>query len=125
MGRSAKLAKEHYDHRQQGNQAERKHRRSQHLTFGEFSSKFANVTKAAPWLAEPSIIASEPGSHPFPQAEAGIDAYALTHNETSTGVAMPIRRVTGADAGALVLVDATSEEQDRLKNALAESGVKI
>jgi phosphoserine aminotransferase len=82
--------------------------RAQHLSFGEFSSKFAKVTRAAPWLADPSVIKSEPGSHPVPWAEAGIDAYALTHNETSTGVAMPIRRVAGADAGALVLVDATS-----------------
>ncbi len=82
--------------------------KAQHLSFGEFSSKFAKVTRAAPWLAEPSVITSEPGTHPLPRAEAGIDAYALTHNETSTGVAMPIRRVTGADAGALVLVDATS-----------------
>jgi phosphoserine aminotransferase len=82
--------------------------RSQHLSFGEFSSKFAKVTQTAPWLADPSVITSEPGSHPLPQAEAGVDAYALTHNETSTGVAMPIRRVAGAGAGSLVLVDATS-----------------
>jgi phosphoserine aminotransferase len=82
--------------------------RSQHLSFGEFSAKFGKVTQAAPWLSDPSVIASEPGTHPLPRAEAGIDAYALTHNETSTGVAMPIRRVAGADAGALVLVDATS-----------------
>jgi phosphoserine aminotransferase len=82
--------------------------RAQHLSFGEFSAKFAKVTRAAPWLAEPSVITSEPGTHPSPQAEAGVDAYALTHNETSTGVAMPIRRVSGADEGALVLVDATS-----------------
>jgi phosphoserine aminotransferase len=82
--------------------------RSQHLSFGEFSSKFAKVTTAAPWLADPSVIKSEPGTHPLPDAEDGIDAYALTHNETSTGVAMPIRRVRRADAGSLVLVDATS-----------------
>jgi phosphoserine aminotransferase len=82
--------------------------RAQHLSFGEFSSKFAKVTQAAPWLADPSVIASEPGTHPQPRAEAGIDAYALTHNETSTGVAMSVRRVPGADDGALVLVDATS-----------------
>jgi phosphoserine aminotransferase len=82
--------------------------KSQHLSFGEFSAKFAKVTKIAPWLADPSVITAEPGTHPFPVAEAGIDAYALTHNETSTGVAMPIRRVPGADDGALVLVDATS-----------------
>jgi phosphoserine aminotransferase len=83
-------------------------RRSQHLAFGEFSSKFAKVTAAAPWLDDPSVISSSPGTHPWPAAEAGIDAYALTHNETSTGVAMPVRRVAGADDGALVLVDATS-----------------
>ncbi len=82
--------------------------RSQHLSFGEFSSKFAAVTQSAPWLADPSVIRSEPGTHPAPVAEAGIDAYALTHNETSTGVAMPIRRTAGADDGSLVLVDATS-----------------
>jgi phosphoserine aminotransferase len=82
--------------------------RAQHLSFGEFSAKFAKVTQAAPWLADPSVRSSEPGTHPAAQAEAGIDAYALTHNETSTGVAMPIRRVTGADDGALILVDATS-----------------
>ena len=82
--------------------------RSQHLSFGEFSAKFARVTQAAPWLADPSVLAASPGTHPSPVAEAGVDAYALTHNETSTGVAMPIRRVPGADDGALVLVDATS-----------------
>ena len=82
--------------------------KSQHLNFGEFSSKFAASTKGAPFLADPTVIKSEPGSHPLPQAEAGVDVYALTHNETSTGVAMPIARVAGADAGSLVLVDATS-----------------
>jgi phosphoserine aminotransferase len=82
--------------------------RSQHLSFGEFSAKFAKVTQSAPWLADPSIISAEPGTHSSPQAEYGVDAYAFTHNETSTGVAMPIRRVAGADDGALVLVDATS-----------------
>ncbi|MFI9270788.1 phosphoserine transaminase [Kitasatospora sp. NPDC052896] len=82
--------------------------KSQHLTFGEFSSKFASSVKAAPWLAEPTVVKSEPGTHPLPVAEAGVDVYALTHNETSTGVAMPIRRPAGADQDALVLVDATS-----------------
>jgi phosphoserine aminotransferase len=82
--------------------------RSQHCSFGEFSSKFAKVTTAAPWLETPTVIESPPGSHPLPRAEIGADCYALTHNETSTGVAMPVRRVTGADQGALVLVDATS-----------------
>ncbi|MFI1582173.1 phosphoserine transaminase [Embleya sp. NPDC020630] len=83
-------------------------RKSQHLSFGEFSSKFAGSVKAAPWLDEPTVIKSEPGTHPLPRAEAGVDVYALTHNETSTGVAMPIARPAGADAGSLVLVDATS-----------------
>jgi phosphoserine aminotransferase len=81
--------------------------RSQHLVFGEFSSKFAAASKEAPFLGEPTVIKSEPGSHPVAVAEPGIDVYALTHNETSTGVAMPILRPAGT-AGALVLVDATS-----------------
>jgi phosphoserine aminotransferase len=80
---------------------------SQHLVFGEFSSKFAAAAKEAPFLGEPTVIKSEPGSHPVCVAEAGIDVYAMTHNETSTGVAMPIIRPAGTD-GALVLVDATS-----------------
>jgi phosphoserine aminotransferase len=83
-------------------------RQSCHLSFGEFSAKFAAVAQAAPWLADPVVISSEPGTHPAASARAGVDSYALTHNETSTGVAMPVRRVPGADPGALVLVDATS-----------------
>lgn len=63
--------------------------KSQHLSFGEFSSKFAKAAKLAPWLAEPTVISSDPGTHPEPRAEAGVDVYALTHNETSTGVAAP------------------------------------
>ncbi|WP_432249068.1 phosphoserine transaminase [Streptomyces sanyensis] len=82
--------------------------RSQHLAFGEFSSKFAKAARLAPWLAEPTVVSSDPGTHPEPHAEAGVDVYGLTHNETSTGVAAPVRRVEGADEGALVLVDATS-----------------
>ena len=82
-------------------------KKSQHLVFGEFSSKFASASKEAPFLDEPTVIKSEPGSHPVSVAEAGVDVYALTHNETSTGVAMPIIRPAGTD-GALVLVDATS-----------------
>ena len=81
--------------------------RSQHLVFGEFSSKFAAASKEAPFLGEPTVTKAEPGSHPVATAETGIDVYALTHNETSTGVAMPILRPAGTD-GALVLVDATS-----------------
>ncbi|GAA0368489.1 phosphoserine transaminase [Actinoallomurus spadix] len=79
--------------------------RSQHLVFGEFSSKFAKVTKKAPWLADPSVIQSEPGSRPSPVGDDTVDVYAFTHNETSTGVAMPIERPSGSG---LVLVDATS-----------------
>jgi phosphoserine aminotransferase len=85
---------------------------SQHLSFGEFSSKFAACAKAAPHLKEPQVIESEVGTHPLPQADTAVDLYALTHNETSTGVSMGIRRPKGAalpaDGGGLVAVDATS-----------------
>jgi phosphoserine aminotransferase len=86
-------------------------RQSQHLSFGEFSSKFAACTKAAPFLADPEVIVSDTGTHPEALANPGIDAYALTHNETSTGVQMSIRRPlspNGSPASGLVLVDATS-----------------
>ncbi|WP_299445749.1 phosphoserine transaminase [uncultured Phycicoccus sp.] len=82
--------------------------RAQHLAFGEFSSKFGSVTKKAPFLGEPTILTSEPGTRPEARAEAGVDVYAWAHNETSTGVMCPVRRVEGADDDALVLVDATS-----------------
>ena len=82
--------------------------RSQHLSFGEFSSKFAKAAKTAPFLEEPDVVSSEPGTRPTPKAVPGIDAYAWPHNETSTGVMAPVRRVDGADDDALVLVDATS-----------------
>ena len=82
--------------------------RSEHLVFGEFSSKFATAALEAPFLDNPTVIKAEPGSLAYASAESGIDAYALTHNETSTGVAMPIKRPIGADKNALVLVDATS-----------------
>jgi phosphoserine aminotransferase len=80
--------------------------RSQHLSFGEFSSKFAAVARGAPHLADPDVIESPPGTHPEPRARADIDTYALTHNETSTGVTMEVLRPEGG-AG-LVIVDATS-----------------
>jgi phosphoserine aminotransferase len=83
-------------------------RRSQHLVFGEFSSKFAEACAAAPHLGDPSVIESATGDHPQARAEEGIDLYALTHNETSTGVAMQLRRPDGAHPHALVAVDATS-----------------
>jgi phosphoserine aminotransferase len=80
-------------------------RRSLHLTFGEFSSKFAKVTAGAPFLDDPIVISSEPGDAPEPQSDAGVDAVAWAHNETSTGVMVPVRRPAG---DALVLIDATS-----------------
>ncbi len=82
--------------------------RAQHLTFGEFSSKFATVTRKAPFLGEPTVISSDPGTRPDPRPEAGVDVYAWAHNETSTGVMCPVERVEGADDDALLLVDATS-----------------
>ena len=80
-------------------------RRSQHLVFGQFSARFADTVARAPFLSDPDVIASEPGTHPAPQPADGIDVYALTHNETSTGVAMPVKRVAG---DGLVAVDGTS-----------------
>ncbi|MDI6909308.1 phosphoserine transaminase [Nocardioides sp.] len=83
--------------------------RSQHLAFGEFSSKFAKAATLAPWLADPSVIASEPGSRPDPVAEDGVDVYAWAHNETSTAVMAPVVRPAGTSSDtSLVLVDATS-----------------
>jgi phosphoserine aminotransferase len=82
--------------------------RAQHLAFGEFSAKFAKVTDGAPFLDSSSVITGQPGTLPTPVAEPGVDVYAWPHNETSTGVMAPVRRVAGADDGALVLVDATS-----------------
>jgi phosphoserine aminotransferase len=83
-------------------------RRSQHLTFGEFSSKFAAVVAGAPFLEPPDVIASEPGTHPDPVARPDVDLYALTHSETSTGVAIEVRRPGDGSSGAIVAVDATS-----------------
>jgi phosphoserine aminotransferase len=87
-------------------------RKSQHLSFGEFSTKFAAAASAAPHLDDPEVITSDVGTHPTPMARDDIDVYALTHNETSTGVMMPILRPEGATlpvaGGGLVAVDATS-----------------
>jgi phosphoserine aminotransferase len=82
--------------------------RAQHLAFGEFSAKFGSVTQKAPFLGESTIIKGAPGTLATPVAEAGVDVYAWPHNETSTGVMAPVKRVEGADEGALVLIDATS-----------------
>jgi phosphoserine aminotransferase len=82
--------------------------KSQHAVLGEFSSKFAAVTRGAPFLDVPTVLSADPGSAPRLSAETGVDAYCQPHNETSTGVLMPVRRPDGADPGSLVLVDATS-----------------
>jgi len=82
--------------------------RAQHLSFGEFSAKFASVTQNAPFLGDSTIVRAEPGTLAATRAEAGVDVYAWPHNETSTGVMAPVQRVAGADVDALVLIDATS-----------------
>ncbi|NBN96249.1 MAG: phosphoserine transaminase [Actinobacteria bacterium] len=81
--------------------------RSQHLVFGEFSQKFADAVTAAPHLGDPSVVASPPGSHPAVVAAPGVDTYCLTHNETSTGVAMHLAR-PATIGESLIVVDATS-----------------
>jgi phosphoserine aminotransferase len=82
--------------------------RSQHLSYGEFTGRFARTVAAAPFLEDPTVVESPPGTRPAAKAEAGVDTYAWAHNETSTGVAAPVRRVEGADEDALTLIDATS-----------------
>jgi phosphoserine aminotransferase len=82
-------------------------RRSLHLIYGEFSSKFAACTKGAPFLADPIVISADPGDAPVPQADPAADLLGWAHNETSTGVMVPV--VRPSDAGeALVAIDATS-----------------
>ncbi|WP_084343729.1 phosphoserine transaminase [Piscicoccus intestinalis] len=80
--------------------------RSQHVVIGEFSAKFAAATSAAPFLAEPDVRRAEPGHATSPHAVTDVDAYAWPHNETSTGVMLPVERVGAGDQ--LVLVDGTS-----------------
>jgi phosphoserine aminotransferase len=82
--------------------------RALHLTYGEFSSKFATVTRNAPFLADPVIISADPGSAPEPASDPSCDVLAWAHNETSTGVAVPVTRPAGATEGQLVAIDATS-----------------
>ncbi|RUQ99039.1 phosphoserine transaminase [Labedella endophytica] len=81
-------------------------RRSQNLAFGEFGQKFATAA-AAPWLDAPDVRKAPGGGIVAPEAVEGVDVYAWPHNETSTGVMAPVRRVHG-DSGALTVVDATS-----------------
>lgn len=83
-------------------------RRSQHLVHGEFSRKFATAAARAPFLQDPDVLESAPSTHPLPRANPDVDVYAWAHNETSTGVMVPVERVPDADPDALVLVDATS-----------------
>ena len=82
--------------------------RALHLAYGEFSSKFADSTRGAPFLADPVVIKAEAGSAPVPTADPTCDVLAWAHNETSTGVAVPVVRPDAAVDGQLVTIDATS-----------------
>ena len=81
--------------------------KSLHLTYGEFSSKFAKVTGGAPFLADPIVVSSEPGTAPEPTSDPSVDLIGWAHNETSTGVMLPVTRPAGSE-NALVAIDATS-----------------
>ncbi|MBT5576472.1 MAG: phosphoserine transaminase [Microbacteriaceae bacterium] len=81
--------------------------RSAHLSFGEFGAKCVSA-HTTPWLEKPHVVTSEPGTRGELTAVAGVDLYAWPHNETSTGVMAPVKRIEGADSGALMMVDATS-----------------
>lgn len=81
--------------------------RSLHLSYGEFSAKFATVTTRAPFLADPVVISAPPGDAPQPAADPSCDLIGWAHNETSTGVMVPVHRPAGSP-GALVAIDATS-----------------
>lgn len=80
-------------------------KRSLHLTYGEFSSKFASCVAKNPFVGDPIIVKTDPGTAPQPQSDPSVDAVAWAHNETSTGVSVPVQRPAG---DALVLIDATS-----------------
>jgi len=82
--------------------------RALHLSFGEFSSKFASVSRGAPFLADPVVIEAPPGDAPKPITDPSADLIAWAHNETSTGVMVPVHRPAGTSADQLVLIDATS-----------------
>jgi len=81
--------------------------RALHLVYGEFSSKFAGSTGGAPFLRNPLVISAEAGDAPEPVADPDADVVAWAHNETSTGVMVPVTRPAGSE-GALILIDATS-----------------
>lgn len=82
--------------------------RALHLTYGEFTSKFAACTRAAPFLSDPLVVAAEPGDAPEPASDPSADVIAWAHNETSTGVMLPVTRPPQAASDQLVLIDATS-----------------
>jgi phosphoserine aminotransferase len=82
-------------------------KRSLHLSYGEFSSKFASAVTKNPFVGDPIVIKSDPGSAPEPQSDPSVDVIAWAHNETSTGVAVPVQRPAGS-GDALVVIDATS-----------------
>ncbi|MDN5916950.1 MAG: phosphoserine transaminase [Pseudonocardia sp.] len=82
--------------------------RSLHLTYGEFSAKFAETTRGAPFLADPVVVSADPGSAPEPITDPSVDVLAWAHNETSTGVSVPVLRPEGTTADQLVTIDATS-----------------
>ena len=82
-------------------------KRSLHLTYGEFSAKFASAVGKNPFVGDPVVIKADPGSAPEPQSDPSVDVIAWAHNETSTGVAVPVQRPEGS-GDALVVIDATS-----------------
>jgi phosphoserine aminotransferase len=82
-------------------------KRSLHLSYGEFSSKFASSVAKNPFVGDPIVIKADPGSAPEPQSDPSVDVIAWAHNETSTGVAVPVGRPDGS-GDALILIDATS-----------------
>ena len=82
-------------------------KRSLHLTYGEFSAKFASAVAKNPFVGDPIVVKADPGSAPAPQADPSVDVIAWAHNETSTGVAVPVQRPAGSD-DALIVIDATS-----------------
>ncbi|MGX9297402.1 phosphoserine transaminase [Tsukamurella paurometabola] len=81
--------------------------RSQHFTYGEFSNKFASVAKGNPFIGDPVVVSSDPGSAPELVADGSVDLIGWAHNETSTGVAVPVSRLAGSE-NALIAIDATS-----------------
>jgi phosphoserine aminotransferase len=82
--------------------------RALNLVFGEFSSKFAACTRRAPFLADPIVLETDPGDAPTPRGDPDADVVAWAHNETSTGVMVPVARPSGSSNDSLVLIDATS-----------------